>query len=76
MGDFATVGNGGQDGPTFSKRACLADRFHGAASGRARGDDTGGARATDGAEQRNYCARVRGSGAGFVMAIVGCETRG
>ena len=76
MGDFATVGSGGPNGPTLPVRACLAKRFHGAASGRARGDDTGGARATDNAGQRNHRARVRGSGAGLVMAIVGRETRG
>ena len=49
MGHVATVGDGGQDGPPFSKRACLADRFYGATSGRARGDDAGGIRATDNA---------------------------
>jgi|GEM_PF-5333007 len=76
MGDFATVGCGGPNGPTLPVRACLANRFHGPASGRARGDDTGGARATDGAGQRNHSARVRGSGVGLVMAIVGRETRG
>ena len=73
MGDVATVGDGGPSGPTLSDRACLTAGFPRAASGRARGNDTGGVRATDGAGRRNHRARVRGSGAGLVMAIVGCE---
>ena len=75
LGDFATMGGGGAGAPPLPLRARVPRRFHGAASGRARGDDAGGARATDGAGRRNRRASVHGRGAGLVMAIVGGEIR-
>ena len=75
LGDVATMGGGGACVRPLPLRARVPRRFHRQTNGRARGDDAGGARATDGARRRNHRASVHGSSAGLVMAIVGREIR-